>query len=507
MQKIRQVLRLRYEAQLSARQIARSLNVSKQAVADYLVRAEAAGLRWPLPAELDDAQLEAMLFPATPPVPHVTRKPKPNWVEIHEALQHKGATLRGLHDEYLADHADGLSYSQFCYLYSEFARTLKRYMRQPHVAGERAYVDYAGPTVPIVDPKTGEIREAQIFVGVLGASNFIYAEAHHRQDLEHWIAAHTRMFAEFGGVPAIIVCDNLKAAVTKAHRHAPEIHATYRDLADHYRTAILPARPYKPKDKAKVENAVQVVERWILFRLRKRLFTSLGELNVAIRELLDDVNNRPFQKLAGSRREALERLDRPALQPLPPHPYQFARFRKVRVDLSYHVEIDKHLYSVPHTLCRKEVDARITADIVEVFHAGRRVASHPRSDVAGAKTTDPQHMDPTHRHFAQWDAERELDWARTIGPCTHAFLQVLLERAGHRDLGYRAAQSLKSLEREFGGERLEAACRRGMEIAATSTQSIRSILRTRLDQQVLPEPAGTEIIITHTNLRGAEYYH
>ncbi|EQD71622.1 integrase catalytic subunit, partial [mine drainage metagenome] len=314
-----------------------SLNVSKDAVADYLTRAAAAGLAWPLPAELDDGDLEQRLFPAFTNA-SATAKVEPDWGDVHQSLKVKGATLQILHEEYLADHPDGMAYSYYCQRYRDYKKTLKRYMRQVHVAGDKVFVDYAGPTIKIViNRASGETKQAQIFVGVLGASGYIYAEAVWSQSLPNWIASHARMFEDFGGVPAVVVCDNLKAAVTRASRTDPTVHATYLDMAGHYGTMIIPARPYKPKDKAHAENGVLVVERWILFRLRKRVFTSLVELNTAIRELLAEANNRPFKKMPGCRRTAFETIDRPALNLLPVDRYEFAEFRRVRVGLDYHV--------------------------------------------------------------------------------------------------------------------------------------------------------------------------
>ncbi|OLP04621.1 IS21 family transposase [Rhodoferax antarcticus] len=353
MRKIRQVLRLVHETDLSQRAIARSLGLSREAVSNHITRATAAGLVWPLPPDTDDAALEARLFP--PQTGRFQRKVEPNWVDIQQELKAKGATLIQLHVEYLADHPDGLQRSQFCERYRQWCKTLKSYMRFTHVAGERVFVDYAGPTMPVIDMATGEIRRAQIFVGVMGASNYTYAEAHWSQKLPNWIAAHTNMFEFFGAVPKVIVCDNLKSAVIHASRTEPVINATYQSLADHYSLTIIPARPRTPKDKGKVENGVLVVERWILFRLRKRVFHQLHDLNQAIQELLLDLNQRKFQKLPGSRRSTFEALDLPAMQPLPNGDFEYAEFRRVRVSMDGCVSVDDRPYSVPQTLVRKEV--------------------------------------------------------------------------------------------------------------------------------------------------------
>lgn len=507
MRQIRQVLRLAIASGQSQRSIARSLNISRDAVADYLTRAAAAGLSWPLPDDLDDGELERRLFPVARGG-EKSAKQEPNWGEIHLALKPKGSTLQVLHEEYLADNPGGMAYSYFCQRYREYKQTLKRYMRQEHVAGDKVFVDYAGPTIKIVTNRTtGEVREAQIFVGVLGASRYIYAEAVWSQSLPNWIASHIRMFEHFGGVPAVVVCDNLKAAVTRASRNDPTVNDTYQDMANHYGTMIIPARPHSPKDKAYAENGVLVVERWILFRLRKRVFTDLVELNSAIRELLNDANNRSFQKLPGNRRTAFETIDRPALSGLPLHRYEFAEFVRVRVGLDYHVELDnRHFYSVPYVLVRREVDVRLTAETVEILHGGKRVASHPRALEPG-KTTQPMHMDPAHRYLAEWDAERELDWALGVGANAHAFLQVVLAGQSRRELAIRAVGAMKSLARDYGEGRLESGCARALAIGATQVRNVKSILQSNLDLQPATPSTVQEANFDHDNVRGPGYYH
>jgi len=505
MRKIRQVLRLHHEGHLSRRQIARSLGLSRDAVTDYLTRAAAAKLSWPLPLNMDDAELEARLFPRILTRDQI-RKPEPDWAVVHEELKRKGGTLQVLHEEYLTDNPDGLSYSMFCQRYREFKQTLKSHMRQTYRAGERVFVDYAGPTVGIISKLSDEVRRAQIFVGVMGASSCIYAEAHWSQTLPNWISAHVRMFEHFGGVPAVVVCDNLKSAVIKASRTEPVVNATYQNMADHYGTVILPARARKPKDKAKAENGVLIVERWILFRLRKQVFGSLGELNEAIQSLLIEVNLRPFKKLPGNRQSAFETLDKPALLPLPETGYEYAEFRKVRVGLDYHVEVDGCFYSVPHVLRRSQVELRLSANTVEVLHNGQRVASHVRS--AGNQTvTEPLHMEESHRRFGRWNAEESLDWALQAGTSVHGFLQQLLSASRTHEQGYRATIGLKKLARDFSNERLNAACQRGLEINASSMSSIRSILNNGLDQQPTETTTLQEAAFEHPNVRGSNYYH
>ena len=383
MRKIREVLRLKWECSLSNRAIARSCSISHSTVGEYIRRAEEAGLSWPLPDEMDEDRLFELLFPK-PPNPGSRVIPCPDWSWIHAELRKKSVTLRLLWVEYREDHPTGYGYSQFCALYRRWAKRLNPSMRLTHKAGEKVFVDYAGQTVPIVDPETGEIHQAQVFIGVLGASNYTYVEAQWSQELPNWIGGHVRMFAFFGGVPEIVVPDNLKAGVKNPCRYEPDLNPTYQDLAEHYGVAVIPARSGKPKDKAKAEAGVQVAERWILARLRNRTFFSLAELNHAIRDLLGPLNERTMKHLERSRRELFELLDRPTLRPLPDQPYVFAAWKKARVNIDYHVEFDKHYYSVPYTLIHEEVDIRATQSTVEILFKNERVASHPRAKSPGS---------------------------------------------------------------------------------------------------------------------------
>lgn len=504
MRKIRQVLRLALEAQMSHRGIAQSLGLSRDSVTDYVTRAVAAGLAWPLPIDLDDVKLEGQLFPALKN--EERQRPAADWELIHQEMKAKGSTLQALHQEYLTAHPEGVRYSHFCGQYRQWQKGLKRYMRQPHVAGERAFVDYAGPTMAVHNLQTGEVRKAQIFVGILGASNYTYAEAHWSQKLPHWIAAHTRMFEFFGGAPKIVVCDNLKSAVTKASRTEPIVHPAYQHLAEHYSTVIIPARPRKPKDKAKVENAVLIVERWILFRLRKRIFTSLSELNEAIAALLIDLNERPFQKMKGCRRSHYETLDRPALRPLPAQNFEYTEFHRVHVGMDGLFKVDETPYNAPSMLSGHSVDVRVTAATVEILHKGQRVASHERGEGTDP-VINPQYLRPADRIFGQWSAEQELAWADSVGIQTRAYLEQVFGDNPIREKGYRSAISLKRMQKDFGNERLEAACGRALAIGASSITSVRSILRTGLDQQGAPDEEHQEATFDHTNVRGSDYYH
>ncbi len=392
MRKIRDVLRLQASG-LSKRQIAASLSLGPTSVGEYIRRARHADLGWPLPKTLSDAALERRLFPPPRNVPS-DQRPQPDWSSIHGELRKPGVTLSLLWEEYRAAWPDGYGYSRFCDLHRAWNTKLTATMRQVHLAGDKMFVDYAGSTLEVIDGTTGEIREAQVFVAVLGASSYTYAEATWTQKLPDWIASHSRAFAFFGGVPAQVISDNLKAGVTKACFYDPQVNRTYAEMAAHYGTAVIPARPRKPRDKAKVEVGVQVVQRWILARLRNRRFFSLAEANAAIRDLLEQLNRRTTRHLGTSRRQLFEDLERPALSPLPVEPYTYAAWKECRAGLDYHVEIDKHYYSVPHNLLRQKLWARMTDRTVEIFHRGKRVACHMRGLAPASRTGIPIQ----HRH-------------------------------------------------------------------------------------------------------------
>ena len=509
MRRVREILRLKFECGASDRTIAVAVSVARSTVQLCLLRAGAAGLSWPLPATLTDQGLEAMLF-ASPrgSKPGLRRKAEPDWAAIHHELRRPGVTLLLLWEEYRAVHTTGYGYSRWCELYRGWEARLSPTMRQAHPAGERLFVDYAGQTVEVVDGSTGELRAAQVFVAVLGASNYTYAEATWTQSLPDWTGAHVRTLEFLGGVPRTIVPDNLRAAVLRANWYEPGINPTYRDLAAHYGTAVLPARVRKPRDKAKVEAGVLVVERWILARLRNQRFFSLAELNAAIAALVADLNARPMRKLGVSRRQLFEELDQPALLSLPAEPFVYAEWRIRRVALDYHVDIDGHYYSVPHRLLREQVEARLTARTVELFHKGERVAAHLRSGARGRHTTVPEHMPQSHRRHAEWTIERIGQEAAAIGAATARLTTLILETRPHPEQGFRACLGILRLVRTYGRERVEAACTRGLEIGARSYGSVQSILRHGLDRQPPATSAREgELPLLHPNIRGSGYYH
>ncbi|MCP5345356.1 MAG: IS21 family transposase [Gammaproteobacteria bacterium] len=506
MRKIKEVLRLKWVSGLSNRKIAASCGIGRPTVSEYLRRAESAGLRWPLPDDLDEARLERLLFPPPPDLP-AQQRGIPDWANIHGELKRPGVTLFLLWQEYRQAHPDGYQYSWFCEHYRAWQGKLDLVMRQDHRAGEKLFVDYAGQTVPVIDQTTGEVRQAQIFVAVLGASNYTYAEATWTQSLPDWIGSHVRTFRFLGGVPELVVPDNLRAGVSRAHRYEPDTNPTYQDMASHYGVAILPTRVRKPRDKAKVESGVLVVERWILASLRHRQFFSLAELNAAISDLLGKLNARSFRKLPGCRREHFEQLDRPALRPLPAEPYVYAEWKKARVHIDYHVAIDGHYYSVPCALVKKEVEVRLTRHTVECFYRGNRVASHRRSDQKGRHTTLTAHMPESHRQAGEWTPERLQRWAAKTGPATEKLILVVLGSRQHPQQAYRSCLGILRLGKAYGDERLEAACRRALVLGSCRYKSIESILKLRLDQQPLEGQQELALPDAHDNIRGPAYYH
>jgi transposase len=436
-----------------------------------------------LPEDVDDARLEALLFPPPSGIP-ADQRPMPDWGWVHRELRRPDVTLALLWEEY---------------------RVLKPTMRQIHLAGDKLFVDFAGRTAEVIDAGTGEIRPVQIFVAVLGASSLTYAEATWSQKLPDWIAAHVRAFAYFGGAARQTVSDNLKAGIIKASFHEPMVNRTYADMARHYGTAIVPARPYKPRDKAKVEVGVQVVGRWVLARLRHQRFFSLADLNAAIRALLDDLNDRPMRGWGISRRALFEQLDRPALETLPPTPYEYAEWKRCRVGFDYHVEIGKHYYSVPHQLIRQEVEARITAAAVEIFHRGKRVASHQRSARPHRPTTVAEHMPSSHRRYRDWTHERIRTEAASVGANTAVLVDVILRSRPHPEQGFRSCIGILGLVKRFGTARVDAACARALVLGTRSYNSVATILKNHRENA--PPPMAEGPILIHENIRGPGYYH
>ena len=526
MRKIKEVLRLRYQQGLSARRIARSCGIARSTVAEYLMRAEAAGLGWPMPESLDEGAIEARLFQLKPGQERSKvdtgqegakldtghegadrQRPLPDFAQIHKELKsNKHVTLQLLWQEYKQGQPEGYQYSQYCDHYRKWAKRIDLVLRQTHRGGEKLFVDYAGDTLPVVERQTGAWEPATVFVGVMGASTYTYADATLKADLESWIGSHVRALEYFGGCPEIVVPDNLKAGVKQPNRYEPDLNPTYQEMAAHYGLAVMPARVRKPRDKAKVEAGVLVVERWILAALRKQTFFSIVELNQAILELVDKLNDRAFRKMPGTRRELFEQIDRPALRPLPVQRFEFAQWGWSRVTNDYHVELEHHHYSVPNNFVGKQVELRYTAETVEVFHKGVRVASHARSNQVGGQTTVEQHRPETHRRYLEWNWPRLLGWAANSGSGTAALVERISNSGVHRQQALRSCVGLVRLGESFGLQRLEAACARAVGFNACSYKSVQSILKTGTDRLEQAEPAPASPPVIHDNLREPGYF-
>jgi len=507
MQKVREILRLLWFLGLSVRGTAESLGVSSGVVSKVVKRAKLAALDWPAVERLDDEELEVKIY--GPKVPAGTQRPMPDPAWVHTELRRKGVTLELLHLEYLEEHPDGYRYTAFCDHYRRWRKKQRLVMRQVHKAGDKLFVDYSGDRPEVADPDTGEVMKVELFVATLGASNYTYAEATRTQQGPDWIASHVRALEFFGGVTALIVSDQLRSGVTKPCRYEPGLQRTYEDLATHYDTAVMPARPRKPQDKAKVESAVLVAQHWILARLRNETFFSLAVLNKRISELLEELNDRPMRTYGGAtRRQLFERLDQPELRPLSAYRFVYADWKWAKVNIDYHVELDKHYYSVPYTLRGEDVELRYTTATVEALYKGKRVASHRRSYQPGGHTTNPDHMPKAHREHLEWSPSRLMRWGSRIGPETGKLVRQIMESKPHPEQGYRSCLGLLRLEKKYGVDRLEAACGRALRAGACSYRHVSSILKNKMDQ-LPPEVSNQETLalpIEHDNVRGADYY-
>ena len=507
MRKAKEILRLKWDLRRTHRDVCASLSVSMGAVTDAVARATAAGLDSAAVQAMSEEALEAVLYKRLEGVPATSARPPPDCAAI-EAERHKvGVTLALLHQEYREEHPDGYGYTQFCEYFRRWSSTRGLTMRMEHKAGDKLFVDYSGKRPRVVDPTTGEEREVELFVAVLGASSFTYAEATETQRVADFVGSHVRAFEYLDGVPAALVPDRLKSAVIGGSSYEASLQRTYEDLAEHYGTSVLPARAKKPRDKAKVEVGVQVAQRWILARIRKERFFSVDALNVRIRELVDEMNLRPMRRYGVSRRERFERIDRPALRPLPASRYTLATWSKAKVGTDYHVEVDKHGYSVPHRLVGQQVEARTTFTTVEFLKRGERVVVHVRSFERGGRTTKPEHLPVAHRKHLEWTPERIGQWAASVGPWTVALTEAILRDRPHPEAGYRSCLGLMRLEKRYGAERLEKACRRARAATAVSYTHVERMLRAQLDRLEPAGPVVEESPLTHENVRGPAYYN
>ena len=511
MRKIREVLRLRYECNLSEREIARSCQISRTTVIDYLTKAEVAGLTWLEAAALSEVQLVERLFPLKLAVHRFreVRRPEPDYQDIYNQLRTYrkfNLTLSQLWQEYKEQHPDGYQYSQFCEYYRRWRGKLDYIMRQEHRAGEKLFIDYSDG-LSFVDALNGEIISTQLFVAVWGASNYTYAEATLSQTLPEWIRSHVHAFEYFKCVPHVLIPDNLKSGVSKACFYEPELNPTYAEMAEHYGCAVLPTRPYRARDKAKAEVGVLISQRWILAVLRKRTFFSLVEINAAIRECLERLNNRLMHKLKKSRKEVFETLDYLSALSLPARPYEYAEWKKARLNFDYHFEIDEHFYSAPFQLLHERLDVRKTASTIEAFHKGQRVAAHARSLVKGGYTTLAEHMPPKHRAYAEWSPGRFIQWAGKIGEATAKLVEKILSTHVYPEQAYRSCMGIIQLGRCYQKERIEAAANRALKYNTCSWKSMKAILAGGLDQrQDIPEHFSQLKLPFHQNIRGSEYY-
>lgn len=507
MRKIREVLRLTHELKLSVREVTAATGVGKTAAAEYVRRARVIGITWPIAPEIDDAELERRLF--VPAGFHDGKaRSEPDWPKVHEELKRRAVTLTILWGEHRTECPDGHGYSQYCWLYRQWRQRLSPVMRQIHVAGDKLFVDWAGDTVPVIDADTGEVRPAHLFIAVLGASSYTYAEARWSETLPDWVGAHENALRFIGGVPKAVVPDNLKTGITAPSRYEPGINRTYQNLADHYDFVVLPARVKKPRDKAKVEAGVGIVERYVIGRLRNRRFLSLTELNVAVAECVATINAKVMKRIDKSRRQLFESLDQPVLRTLPAHAFDYAEWARATVAPDYHIEADGHYYSVPWRLLRETVDVRMTTAMIEVLHENKRVACHVRSGEKGQATTLDEHRPKGHRAYAEWTPAKAAAEAGKIGPATMTLVANVMAAKRHPEQGLRVCAGILALAKSYGAERVEAAARRGNAIGATTYASIKSILEKGLDRAALPMAATTDTApIEHQNIRGRGYYH
>ena len=501
MRKIKEALRLRFGVGLSRTKTARSLGIGKATVGEYEARFKASNLPWPLPETLNDAALEAQLFKKQ--IPETPLRPAIPFDYLAKEMKRPNVTLMLLWEEYKRADPSGYQYSQFAKRYRDYQKTLPISMHQDHKAGEKLFVDY-GDGLWIRDAGTGTMIPVSLFVAVWGASNYLFARATPGEDLRSWIDAHVKCFEFCGCAPKSVVPDNLKSAVTKTCRYEPDVNPTYADLAAHYGLCVFPARPYRPKDKAKVENGVLLAKRWIVARLRNRIFERITDLNEAIEVLVDDFNERPMRKLGTSRKALFLELDQPNALALPQHPFEFSQWKKVRVGINYHVEFERHFYSAPYALIHRELEVRATSSLVQIYKEGQRIFSHPRSFKENDYTTCRDHMPPSHQKYTEWTPERILSWAEKDGPSVRELVEKILASRVFPEQAYRSCLGIIRLANRFGAVRLERACQRALAYSSFNYRSVKNILEKGLDR--ITELPPEQILIRHENLRGPGYY-
>jgi transposase len=507
MRKTKEVLRLRFELGLGQRAIARACSISQSTVHEYLNRAAAAGVVWPLGEEWDEQRVEQALFGERQMVKRLPEQVLPDFPALHSQLQqHPHLTLQLAWEEYRQAYPEGYGYSRFCELYQRWRGKQDVVLRQVHTPGEKGFVDWAGATIPVHDPVTGEAWPASLFVMVLGTSSYTYAEATRDQQLAAWINAHIHAFEYFSGVPKLLIPDNLRTGVSRACRYDPDLNPTYQEFAMHYSVGVVPARPYRARDKAKVEVGVQVAERWIIAALRHQKFFRLADLNHAIRELLERLNQRPFKKREGSRASVFAAVERNALRALPAEPFDMSQWSYARVNIDYHIAFDANFYSVPYTLVQERVEVRATPTTIEIFHKGQRVASHVRGHGREQVFTQREHRPKSHQAHLEWTPSRMVHWAEQIGPHTAKLFARILAEKPHPEMGYRSCLGIIRLAEQYSSTRMEAAADRAIRTGACRFQSVKSILKNSLDLQPLPESLPLPLPPSHDNIRGAEYF-
>lgn len=506
MRKIRDCLRLYFEAGMSQSQIARTLQVGRGTFQSYLYRFTKANLEWSSASALSDDELESILFKNKAAIAKTTsreQRPLPDFKYIHKEKKRPGVTLQLLWEEYIANYPDGLRRSQFCWYYQQWLKNQKGTMRQSHKGGEKVFVDYSGKKPELIDLTTGEIRTVELFVMCWGASDYIYAEAHESQDLENWTMAHVRAFEYFGCVPRLTVIDNLKSGVDKACRYDPDVNKTYQELSQHYGFGVLPARPYAPKDKAKVENGVLIVQRWILARLRNRQFFSLHDLNNAIRNLLDECNNKRFQKMPHTRKELFLDIDKPNALSLPTERYEFCEWKYPTISPDYHVAVDNRYYSVPWEYYGKKISVRLLKKSVEIYEGRKRIAVHHRLIKPYTFSTENDHLPQKYQKYAWWTLETIMKRASTVGPSTQKLIDKIIKSKTHPLMGYRPAQGILRLENTYGQKRLESACEMALDLGLIRVRQISDILKNGRD--TIEKDIG-QTVKNEQNVRGQQYY-
>lgn len=506
MKKIKDILKLRYITDISYRQISRAVGVPSSTVSDYCKRFEITTYSIDAFLQMDEDRMYEILFPEKKLSYQRKDRPLPDVAYIHQEIAKKGVTFELLWQEYKEQHPDGYGCSQFKEHYYKYKKKLNPSMRQTYIPGDKMFVDYSGLTLPVVDAESGSVSKAQIFVAVLGASGYTFVHATASQKQEDFILSHVLAYEFFGGVPKINVPDNLKSAVISHSKKGVVINESYAEMARHYQCAIEPARPKKPQDKGMVEQGVQAIQRWILAKLRNRTFFSVDEINQAIAPLLDQYNNKTIKRLEQSRSERFEKNDKPYLQPLPANRFVYRRFKVATVHMDYHIELDRCFYSVPFKYLKEKVELKYTNTVVEIYHKGALIATHPKLHKANERSTHKEHMPLNHQYqHEKMNPERLKKWASSIGKDAKAFVVHRLQASEYPANAYRGVIAILSLEKIYGKMTLNQALGYAHSINSTSTRSIRSILEKKLYLQA----ANNTTVVKpskHKNLRGSNYY-